>query len=109
MECFWNTDGSYAEGLIFSEEDFCRLNEISKIDVRVICINGYYMPFAEENSDNAVVNTILYFYEKGRNLLKDDFLECFVVNTEKATVCDSRTGEYSVEETKSYIYNGGVK
>ena len=72
--CFWQEDGSYDEGLVFSADDMEELRSISQIDPKAICINGYYMPFGADFTQKEVENKILWMYTERLNQLKGDFL-----------------------------------
>ena len=78
---FWIEDGNYDDGYIFSEEDVNEMKKISTIDQKAIAINGYYMPFGEDFTDQQIENTITYYYEGRINQLVGDFLGIMVVGT----------------------------
>ena len=71
---FWEEDGSYDEGLVFSADDMERLRSISQTDHKAICINGYYMGFGEDFTRKEMEDKILWMYEERLNQLKGDFL-----------------------------------
>ena len=71
---FWEEDGSYDEGLVFSADDMEELRNISQIDNKAICINGYYMGFGEDFTLKEMEDKILWMYTERLNQLKGDFL-----------------------------------
>ena len=71
---FWEESGSYDEGLIFSADDMEELRNISQIDHKAICINGYYMGFGEDFTLKEMEDKILWMYTERLNQLKGDFL-----------------------------------
>lgn len=71
---FWEEDGSYDEGLVFSNDDMEELRNISQIDHKAICINGYYMGFGEDFTLKEMEDKILWMYTERLNQLKGDFL-----------------------------------
>lgn len=74
MRCFWQEDGSYEDGLVFSSEDYAELVEISKIDHKAICINGYYNGLGADFTLAEIEGKVLYFYDGRMNQLQGDFL-----------------------------------
>ena len=72
--CFWEEDGSYEEGLVFSAEDMEELRNISQTDHKAICINGYYMGFGNDFTLKEMENKVLWMYTERLNQLKGDFL-----------------------------------
>ena len=72
--CFWEEDGSYDEGLVFSAEDMEELRNISQTDHKAICINGNYMGFGNDFTLKEMENKVLWMYTERLNQLNGDFL-----------------------------------
>lgn len=79
---FYESDGSYDEGLVFDCDDMDRFETIASKDHKAICLNGYYMGFGQEDTLQEIENKILYFYLKRLNQLSGDFLDCMVIWSE---------------------------
>ena len=75
---FYEENGSYDEGLVFSTDDMKELRRISQIDHKAICINGYYMGFGEDFTLKEMEDKILWMYTERLNQLQGDFLGSLV-------------------------------
>ena len=75
IDYFYQEDGSYDDGLLFSEEDYSRLKEIVELDHNAIFFNGYYMGFGDGDGTTLqeTIDRVLWFYSEGLNLLSNSF------------------------------------
>ena len=72
-ECFWQEDGSYDDGLIFTAEDYSELQDILKIDHNAVCFNGYYYGFCDDMTAREIEDKIRLIYVNQTARL-DDYL-----------------------------------
>lgn len=79
-EAYWAEDGDYDNGYTFDSDAVAAMERIAKADHKAICINGYYMGFGEDFTNDDLANKVQWFYEGRMNQLQGDFLECFVVH-----------------------------
>lgn len=75
---FYEEDGNYDDGYIFSEDDFDRMKDILQKDNNAICINGNYTGFAEDFTLKEMENKVLWMHTERFNQLYD-FLKDFVI------------------------------
>lgn len=76
---YYPESGSYEEGYIFDPDDLQELQEISTIDPKAICFNGYYMGFGNDFTVEEIENKIRFFYNERYNQPQGDFLDCLVI------------------------------
>lgn len=75
---FYEEDGNYDDGYIFSEDDVAKMKEIVYTDRKAICINGNYTGFAEDFTLKEMEDKVFWMYENRINLLNGDFLGSLV-------------------------------
>lgn len=70
---FYETGGSYNDGLIFGADDMIDMRIIASIDHKAICVNGYYMAL-DTCTREELEDKLLWMYNERLNLLQVDFL-----------------------------------